>query len=329
MAPRVSIVTATRGRPDELEQALRSALAQDFTDFEHLVVDDASPDDGSARVIENLGDPRIRLIRLDQSRGPAGARNAAIEQAQGEFVAILDDDDLMAPHRLGRGVAFLDENPDHVLVAGWVTAIDGTGEVHATIRTAFGEKRIRSVLPLHNPFLHSTCLVRMTAMRALGGFREALRYSHDYDLMLRLAEQGGIEILPEVLGSYRFHAENISTSRGALQGEYARIARLCTARRARGEPERLDEEVAAISVPTDAGNERRARARVQYQFGEWKFRDGRIREARPYLRRAWRGEPFRPLCFGLLIASYTPAPLRRLLAPVCLKIVAARYASWR
>ena len=114
-----------------------------------------------------------------------------------------------------------------------------------------------------------------------------------------------------------------------MQGEYARIARLCAARRAQGEPERLDEEVAAISVTDDEGSRRRAAARVHYQFGEWKFRDGRVREARPHLLRAWRGEPFRPLCVGLLVASYTPAPLRRLFAPVCRRIVAARYASWR
>ena len=165
-------------------------------------------------------------------------------------------------------------------------------------------------------------------MRTLGGFREPLRYSHDYDLMLRLAELGGIEILPEVLGSYRFHTQNISTTRGALQGEYARIARECALRRAKGEPETLEQDVAAIVVPSETGGERRSRARVQYQFGEWKFRDGRVREARPYLLRAWRGEPFRPLGLGLLVASYTPESLRHRFAPMCRKIVAARYATW-
>ena len=79
----------------------------------------------------------------------------------------------------------------------------------------------------------------------------------------------------------------------------------------------------------DAGSRRRSAARVQYQFGEWKFRDGQVREARPHLLRAWQGEPFRPLCVGLLIASYTPAPVRRLFAPICKKIVATRYATWR
>ncbi|MEM8884114.1 MAG: glycosyltransferase [Planctomycetota bacterium] len=329
MAPRVTIVTATYGRPHELEKALRSVQAQDFEDFEHLVVEDGAPGREAAAVVERMDDPRFRLIRLDSSRGPAGARNAAVREARGEFIAILDDDDLMAPHRLGRGVAFLDEHPDHVLVAGWVDAIDGRGEKHATIRTAVGEERIRSVLPFHNPFLHSTCLVRASAMHALDGYREVLRYSHDYDLMLRLAEQGRIEILPEVLGGYRCHTENISTGRSALQQEYGRIARVCAERRAAGEPERIEEEVAAIDVSDAKESPRLSDARVQYQFGEWKFRDGRVEESRRHFRRAWLGQPTRPLCWGLLIASYTPAPVRKLLAGPCRRLVAMRYATWR
>ncbi|MHC4954016.1 MAG: glycosyltransferase [Planctomycetota bacterium] len=333
MVPRVSIITATRSRPRELEQALRSSLAQEFGDFEHLVVDDASPEEEARGVIDALGDPRIRLIRLEQGAGPAGARNAALREATGEFVAILDDDDLMSPRRLARCVAFLDAHPDVVLVSGWPEVVDESGEVQTIVRTRTGEARIREVLPEHNPFFHSGCMMRTAAMRELGGYREALRYSHDYDMVLRLAEVGGIEILPEVIGRYRFHTANVSSGRAFLQGSYARVARLCAERRARGEPERLEEEVAAIRAPDDAGatpqSSRRAAARVQYQFGEWKFRDGRYKEARPHLLRAWRGEPFRPLCLGLLVASYSPAAVRRLFAPLCRRLVAARYPSWR
>lgn len=327
--PRISIITATRSRPRELEEALRSSLAQDFADFEHLVVDDASPDDSTERVLNELADDRLRLIRLETSAGPAGARNAALRDAKGEYVAILDDDDVMATGRLSKSLAFLESHPDHVLVAGWFEAIDAEGKLHAVVRPPTGEERIRSVLPLHNPFLHSSCLIRTSVMQELGGFREPLRYAHDYDLVLRLADRGKIEILPEVLARYRFHTENITTRRGLLQGAYAGVARECARRRAAGEPEELEQQVAAISVPDDSGSNRRAAARVHYQIGEWMFLDGRVREARPWLWRAWKGEPFRPLCGGLLVASYTPAFLRKLVGPLFRRIAAARYASWR
>lgn len=327
--PRFTIVTATRGRPEALRAALRSAQEQDFGDFEHLVVDDASPDDAAREVVRGIGDRRVRLIRLPESRGPAGARNAALREAEGDLVAVLDDDDAMLPPRLRLSAAFLDGAPDHVLVAGAFDAIDEDGTVHATVRPPTNEARIRAVLPLHNPFCHSTVAVRRDVLRALGGWREALRYSHDYDMVLRAAERGRIAILKERLGLYRFHARNVSASRCFLQGAYAEVARRCAERRARGEPERLEALVAAVRAGGGEVPEALARARVHYQIGEWKFRDGRVREARPHLAIALRAQPLRPLCLGLALAARTPAWLRRLLGPLVRPLVALRYPSWR
>lgn len=327
--PRFSIITATHGRPAELREALVSALRQDCGDFEHLVVDDASPDDAAARVVAELDDPRLRLLRLDESRGPAGARNAAVREARGELLAILDDDDLMLPGRLRAAAERFDARADLVLVASTFKAIDADGREHATVHPPTDEGRLRAILPYHNPVCHSTCTVRADVLRDLGGYREALRYSHDYDMVLRVAERGGVAIVPEPLALYRFHAHNISAARCFLQGAYAGIVQECARRRARGEPERLEEQVAALRPPNGRADLARARARVHYQIGEWKFRDGKAREARPHLRRALRAEPWRPLCLGLTLAAYAPAWLRRLVGPLARRLVALRYASWR
>jgi glycosyltransferase involved in cell wall biosynthesis len=326
--PRFTIVTATKGRPDVLREALRSALAQECGDFEHLVVDDASEDHGAARVVAELADPRIRLIRLDRSRGPAGARNAAVAEARGEFCAVLDDDDVMLPGRLAATAAAFDARPDAVLLASSFRAIDAQGNVLATVPVPRDEARFREMLPHSNPVGHSTCTVRTSMLRGLGGYREALRYGHDYDMVLRVAEKGPVLLLPTPLLLYRFHVESVTAQRCFLQGAYAAVARECARRRARGEPERLEEQVAAIGTPAPV-DLRRATARVHYQIAEWQFRDGRVREARPHLRAAWRAEPFRPLCLGMLVASYAPSWLRRLLGPVVRPLVAMRYASWR
>jgi GT2 family glycosyltransferase len=326
--PRFTIVTATRGRPEELREALRSALSQEHGDFEHLVVDDASPDDGAARVVRELGDPRVRLLRLDTPRGPAGARNAALAEAKGELLAVLDDDDVMLEGRLAATAAAFDARPDAVLVASAFRAIDARGEVLATVRVPRDEALLRELLPFHNPLCHSTCTVKTAVLRELGGYREPLRFSHDYDMILRVAERGAVVLLPAPLLLYRFHTENISSSRAFLQGAYAGVARDCARARAAGEPERLQERVAALRAP-DGGPAARATGRVHYQIGEWQFKDGRVRDARPHLWIAWRAEPLRPLCLGLLVASYAPLWLRRLLAPVVRPLVAMRYASWR
>ncbi len=326
--PRFTVVTATRGRPDVLREALRSTVAQECDDFEHLVVVDASEDDGAARVVAEIKDPRVRLIRLDRSRGPAGARNAALEEARGAFCAILDDDDVMLPGRLGSTAAAFDARPDAVLVASSFRAIDGKGNVLATVPVPRDEARFREMLRRSNPVGHSTCTVKTSVLRGLGGYREALRYSHDYYMVLRVAEKGAVVLLPAPLLLYRFHVESVTAQRCFLQGAYAAVARECARRRARGEPERLEELVAAVRVPEGAPL-RRAKARVHYQIAEWQFRDGRVREARPHLRAAFRGEPFRPLCLGMLVASYAPVWLRRVLGRVVRPLVAMRYGSWR
>ncbi len=326
--PRFTVVTATRGRPDVLREALLSTVAQEWDDFEHLVVDDASEDDGAARVVAGINDPRLRLIRLDRSRGPAGARNAALAEARGELCAILDDDDVMLRGRLSSTAAAFDARPDAVLVASSFRAIDGKGGVLADVPVPKDEARFREMLPHANPVGHSTCTVRTSVLRGLGGYREALRFGHDYDMVLRVAEKGAVVLLPAPLLLYRFHVESVTAQRCFLQGAYAHVARECARRRARGEPEHLEELVAAVRVPEGAPL-RRAKARVHYQIAEWQFRDGRVREARPHLRAAFRGEPFRPLCLGMLVASYAPLWLRRLLGPVVRPLVAMRYGSWR
>jgi hypothetical protein len=234
----------------------------------------------------------------------------------------------MLPGRLASTAAAFDARPDAVLVASSFRAIDGSGHVLATVPVPGNEARFREMLPHSNPVGHSTCTVKTSVLRGLGGYREALRFSHDYDMVLRVAEKGAVVLLPVPLLLYRFHVESVTAQRCFLQGAYAQVARECARRRARGEPEHLEELVAAIRVPEGAPL-RRAKARVHYQIAEWQFRDGRVREARPHLRAAFRGEPFRPLCLGMLVASYAPAWLRRVLGPVVRPLVALRYGSWR
>jgi glycosyltransferase involved in cell wall biosynthesis len=322
-----SIVTATHERPEELREACLSVLQQTRGDFEHLIVDDGSPSDAASDVVSDLKDDRLRVIRLRRSYGPAGARNAAVREAHGQFLAVLDDDDLMLPDRLERSATFLECHRDHVLVAGAFEAIDADGAMLATVRPTTGEAKIREILPSHNPFCHSTCALRTEVFQRIGGYREPLRYAHDYDMVLRMAEQGRIEILGEPLSRYRFHTNNVSTRRAAMQGAFADIARETAICRAMGMPEELEERAGDVVVTeTDP---KIAAARAEYQLGEWMFRDGRVKQARPHLFRAWRAQPLRPLAIALSVASVMPGWMRKALAPLAKPIAAARYASWR
>lgn len=126
--PDVSFVIAAFKAADTITRAIDSALAQEDVDVEVIVVDDASPDD-TAAVVEAIADARIRLIRLPENRGPGGARNAGIDAASGDWVAVLDADDTIRPARLARMIARAEsENADIVVDNLEVMNLDGRRE---------------------------------------------------------------------------------------------------------------------------------------------------------------------------------------------------------
>ena len=97
----VSIVIPTYNRKSLVKRAMDSALEQDYTDFELLVVDDRSTDGTAALISEAAtADSRIRYLRNEYQQGPAGARNFGIDHARGEYMAFLDSDDQWLPGHL-------------------------------------------------------------------------------------------------------------------------------------------------------------------------------------------------------------------------------------
>ena len=120
VSPRISVVLPVFNREQRIAQAIDSVLAQDFDDFELIVVDDGSTD-RTAEVARSYGDPRIRIVTQDRNRGSNAARNAGIEAARAPLIAFLDSDDVFLPHKLGTVVRAFDEDPAlDVLVDSYV-----------------------------------------------------------------------------------------------------------------------------------------------------------------------------------------------------------------
>jgi glycosyltransferase involved in cell wall biosynthesis len=209
MAASVSVIIPTYNRCALLQQALDSVFAQTFPDFEVIVVDDGS-DDGTAAALQPLVQRgRLRVVGKANG-GPSSARNRGIDEAAGEYIALLDDDDLWPPEKLAWQVAALSSNPAAVLVYGFMESFgqerrfrwpppDGpTGWV----RQAFLRKNwIRSP---------GQALIRHSALRAVGGFDATVWSADDWDLYLRLAEVGPFVYEHRHALSYRVHADNLS-----------------------------------------------------------------------------------------------------------------------
>ena len=208
-APEVSVVVPTRSRWHLLSTAaLPSVLEQEDVDVEVIVVDDGSRDETPTRLAD-LDDPRLVVIRHDESRGVAVARNTGIRAARGRWVSFLDDDDLWAPRKLRAQV-------DSAERAGAVFAYSAGGGLNASREFLFAVSPpdpatvTRELLRWNVIWCGcSNVLARADVVTELGGFDERLVQLADWDLWIRLALSGGAAATTEVLVGYVMHDESM------------------------------------------------------------------------------------------------------------------------
>ncbi|MEM1011444.1 MAG: glycosyltransferase [Planctomycetota bacterium] len=210
--PIVSVVIPAYGHAQFLPRTIQSVLDQTFDEStEIIVVDDGSPDD-TAGAVEPFGD-RVRLVR-QKNGGQGSARNKGISLAQGEFVAMLDDDDLFTPDKLQWQVEAMRHDPGLVLVYGEDDRIDADDK---PVSVAPRENYRRPTGDCHRDFLvgcwiatPGQTLIRRSALAAVGGYDETIWGSDDWELYIRLSEQGPFHYDPRVALHYRVHPGNHS-----------------------------------------------------------------------------------------------------------------------
>jgi glycosyltransferase involved in cell wall biosynthesis len=234
--PRVSVIMAVYNDAAFVGAAVRSILAQTFTGFELIVIDDGSTDD-SASIVRSFTDPRIRLL-AQPNAGLAAALNRGIAEAQGVYIARQDSDDVSEPDRLRRQVELLDARPDVVLAGTNATVLEETGERVSATTLPVDDAPIRlSLRTGANPFVHGSVLFRRDVAADAGLYRPAFRQAQDRDLWLRIAERGKLANLPDALYCWRLRRGGVGSSKYEDQRDYSRLARLCAEQRERGLPE--------------------------------------------------------------------------------------------
>ena len=264
ISPTVSIAIANHNGARFLEAAIASALAQDLSAIEVILVDDASTDDSMARAgAIASGDPRVRIARLHARRGPGAARNLALEMARGEWLAVLDADDLMHPARLARLMARARADDAQIIADDLlIFADDQRSRPRRFLRGAraaapswltLEEMLAASRLFGRGPDLgYLKPVIRLADWRRSGvRYDETLGIVEDQDLLIRLLAAGlSCRIDPFLGYFYRRHAGSYSHR---LSGEAVRtIADAEQRRRAAfaGRPELvpvIDQRLAAIA----------------------------------------------------------------------------------
>jgi glycosyltransferase involved in cell wall biosynthesis len=208
--PKVSVITPTYNRADMLGQAVQSVLDQDFTDWELIIVDDGSRDN-TREVVAGFADPRIRYI-YQENKGLPAARNTGIRNAQGQYIAFLDSDDLFLSHKLAEEVAILDGRPDLGLVACGHFEVDRNLRVLREMRPWQSHPQLDlTTWLLTCPLVVSTVLVRREWLERVGLFDEQMRYVEDWDLWLRLSYAGcRMGWLQRPVCCYRIHGSTMT-----------------------------------------------------------------------------------------------------------------------
>lgn len=208
--PRVSVIIPTYNRKDYVQEAIDSVLAQTYTDYEIIVVDDGSTDGTGEALQARYGD-RIRYV-WQENQGESVARNRGIEMARGEYVAFLDSDDMWLPEKLEKQIAFLSENPEIKLVFSSAVMIDAGGRIigdDSRKATATPPKPLTLEELCFRTHVLSTSTVLMAAalLRSIGGFDPSLRYAEDYDLWMRLRLHTEVYMMQAPLAYQRRHRD--------------------------------------------------------------------------------------------------------------------------
>lgn len=215
MAPKVSVIIPVYNREKYIGEAINSVLAQSFTNFELLLIDDGSTDD-SVEIMRSYADPRVRLVCNEHNLGIPKTRNKGNQLARGEYIAILDSDDTAVPDRLAKQVAFLDRYKDYALVGSWAALIDEEGRSLKKGKRRFvSSGEVKSQLLFRCCLPHSSVMARTAIMQAYG-YREQYVLCSDFDLFVRLARKYKLGRLPEPLVRQRVHAGRITRERVQL-----------------------------------------------------------------------------------------------------------------
>ncbi len=225
MTPLVTVITLTWNRRELLAESLESALSQTAGDIEVLVIDDGS-DDGTAEFIHARNHPAVRYFRFTHSGRVSKLRNLGIENAQGEYIAFLDSDDLWTPLTLESLLAGLQAHPDAGFAYCGFRTFDeaGNSKIHVYRSGAGPARSVQNIFAgmlagAMGPY-PSALLIRKNAVKRIGPLDEDLLLG-EYEFICRLAYEYPAVIVHEPLVRIRKHAGNCSWR---LQAEELREA---------------------------------------------------------------------------------------------------------
>ncbi|MBW4532799.1 MAG: glycosyltransferase [Pleurocapsa minor HA4230-MV1] len=218
--PIISVIIPAYNSELTIKETIESVQKQTFTDFEIIVIDDGSQD-GTIELVKSLVklEPRLKIFCYENA-GVAVARNRGIELAQGEFISLLDADDLWTPNKLELQLKALKDYPKAGVAYSWTNPIDEQGKILFLGTRPVWEGNVYGEL-LQTNFLSngSNILVRREAIKSIHGFPTDFPVASDWDFYLKLAFKWSFAVVPQYQILYRQRLNSMSSNIEALMQE--------------------------------------------------------------------------------------------------------------
>jgi glycosyltransferase involved in cell wall biosynthesis len=205
-APEVTVLMPVYNGEKFIREAIESVLAQNYNDFEFLIINDGSTDN-TLELIQSFKDERIRLIHNDRNIGLIKTLNRGIDLAMGKYIVRMDSDDICLPTRLRKQVSFMESNPEVGISGSWFQ-IYNTKKI---IKHPIDHESIKVALFQYCALGHPTVIMRKDLLLKFDlNYNEEYLHAEDYDLWSRCIHLFPLANLPEVLLYYRNHEEQVS-----------------------------------------------------------------------------------------------------------------------
>ena len=208
--PMVSVVMKVYNGERFLREAIDSVLAQTYTDFELVIIDDGSTD-SSAAIIQSYQDSRIRFLQNEKNLGLCATQNKVIAEAKGKYIAVMDCDDISYPERLMEQVTFLENHPE-VMMCGTFRndIVDGQERLFCKPVHLDNETLQFSLVFGNFFFTHSSIMFRGEEYRKSNLSYGAVSIAEDYQIITEMARRYPVAMIPKCLVGYRIDMQSVS-----------------------------------------------------------------------------------------------------------------------
>ena len=213
----VSVILPVFNAEEYIEESIKSILNQTYTNFELIILNDASTDRSEEKCLI-FKDSRIKYF-YHKNMGLAPTLNKGIDLSSGKYIVRQDADDISHPQRIAKQIDYLEQNNNVLLLGTRAKIFSKTNSNLGLHKHAIYPSLLKFDLLFDNPFVHSSVVLRKDALKQTGNYNIDRNYFEDFDLWSRLSSIGDVANLSDVLVDYRHHEKGISKGTGYYNGD--------------------------------------------------------------------------------------------------------------